>query len=157
MRTTDTGSDCGVPVFFLSFFPLCWFADETVESWLFSAAWPLGAAPLYTIRTAQSAGGTRGGFVITQPIGLLSPPLWFPLCLSLTGDYLFSLFGSSEWRRQSRPSRPIELWHNRCNTSMHLSQEPLIRPSCSFHQFAAAPVGLLGGMGVRQPGLLHCM
>lgn len=98
-----------------------------------------------------------GGFVITKPVGLVSPPLCFRVCLSFTCYYLFSLFGRTEWPRQSRPSRPIELWHNRCNTSMHLSQEPLIRPSCSFHQFAPAPVGFLGGMGLRQRGLLYCM
>lgn len=106
---------------------------------------------------AQSVRHARGGFIITKPIGLISPPLCFGVCLSFTCYYLFSLFGRTEWPRQSRPSRPIELWHNRCNTSMHLSQEPLIRLSCSFHQFAPAPVGFLGGMGVRQRGLLYCM
>lgn len=106
---------------------------------------------------AQAVRHARGGFIITKPIGLISPPLCFRVCLSFTCYYLFSLFGRTEWPRQSRPSRPIELWHNRCNTSMHLSQEPLIRPSCSFHQFAPAPVGFLGGMGVRQRGLLYCM
>lgn len=116
-----------------------------------------GASLYMIIQMAQSVGQTGGGFIITKPIGLISPPLCFPVCLSFTGYYLFSLFGRTEWPRQSRPSRPIELWHNRCNTSMHLSQEPLIRPSCSFHQFAPAPVGFLGGMGVRQRGLLYCM
>lgn len=97
-------------------------------------------------------------FVITKPIGLVPPPpLCFCVCLPFSCYYLFSLFGGTEWPRQPRPSRPIELWHNRCNTSMRLSWEPLIRPSCSFHQFAPAPLGFLGGMGVRQRGLLYCM
>lgn len=40
---------------------------------------------------------------------------------------------------------------------MRLSWEPLIRPSCSFHQFPPALLGFLGGMRVIQRGLLHCM
>lgn len=76
--------------------------------------------------------------------------------------YLFSLFGAGESPRRPRPGRPIELWHNRCNTSMLLSWEPLIRPSCSFHQSTPLPPStsswefLVGWRGDTQgPPVLH--
>lgn len=77
--------------------------------------------------------------------------------LPFSCDYLFSLFGGTQLRRQPRPGRPIELWHNRCNTSMLLSWEPLIRPSCSFHQFPLALLGFGGWVGALQRGLLRCI